>query len=166
MARNSPGTLLAFLLAHVDDEDTGECLIWPFTIHKTTGYGSAKRDGRTIGAHRLMCILANGEPPFPEAEAAHTCGRGKSGCVHPRHLEWTTRAVNHSHKVLHGTDNRGEKHYNTTLTDEQVLKIAADPRPASKVAPEYRTTEKTVYNIRSGVSWSWLTGIQPKRKAA
>lgn len=161
--RNSPGSSVAFLVAHAGDKDSGACLIWPFHRHKRNGYGSAKKDGRTIGAHVLMCELAHGPKPFPEAEVAHSCGRGSDGCVHPKHVRWSTRSDNLKDKVAHGTDNRGTNHYAAYLTQEQVLAISNDRRPARLVAAEFGTTEKTVFNIRSGVSWSWLTGI---RKAA
>lgn len=163
-SRNLPGSGPAFIAAHVADVDLGECLIWPFHRHKKNGYGSAKRDGRTIGAHVLMCIEAHGPAPFLGAEVAHNCGRGHLGCVHPQHVRWSTRGENFADKLHHGTDNRGERHYATDLTAEQVMAILCDKRPAEKVAQDHGTTAHTVYNIRHGISWAWLTGI--KRKAA
>ena len=44
-------------------------------------------------------------------------------CVNPDHLSAETRAINHSHKILDGTYNRGEKNGRSKLTAEQVLEM-------------------------------------------
>ena len=41
-----------------------------------------------------MCFLAHGEPPTPDHVAAHSCGKGRDGCVHPKHLRWATSSEN------------------------------------------------------------------------
>lgn len=91
----------AFLMAHKDDED-GPCVIWPMS-HNDTGYGCFGHLGKKHYAHRFMCELANGPPPTPTHEAAHNCGNGQGGCVHPKHLEWKTASENHMDRRRHGT---------------------------------------------------------------
>jgi len=82
--RRGNGKCLAWLKERVA-YDGEECLIWPFSGNHQ-GYGHLGYFGKVVKAHRLMCILAHGEPPTPEHHAAHSCGRGHLGCVHPGHL--------------------------------------------------------------------------------
>jgi hypothetical protein len=74
--------------------DGDECLMWPYA-KGSRGYGIVCIDGikRIIG--RLLCAECNGPPPTPKHEAAHSCGKGKEGCVTKRHLSWkdTFRAL-------------------------------------------------------------------------
>lgn len=79
---------------HVDYDKDG-CLIYPFGRSPSTGYAALRlEDGSNIGAHRYMCILANGEPPTKKHLALHSCGNGHLGCVHPKHLRWGTYSDN------------------------------------------------------------------------
>jgi hypothetical protein len=57
-------------------------------------------------AHRVMCEIAHGPKPAPGFVAAHTCGKGREGCVNPRHLRWASQKENMADKLLHGTSNR------------------------------------------------------------
>ena len=72
--------------------DGDECLLWPFST--VDGYGNLGIDGRQYYAHRYMCELVNGSPPSPKHHAAHECGNGPGGCVHPKHLNWKTPSEN------------------------------------------------------------------------
>lgn len=95
------GKAIAFLRDNVSYAGT-DCLIWPF-FRKTNGYGVLGYLGRVRLAHRLMCTLVNGEPPTPDHEAAHSCGRGTDGCVHPLHVSWKTGRENVLERREHGT---------------------------------------------------------------
>lgn len=95
--------------------DGDECLIWPFTRGRT-GYGQLTtravramrpelQDARSkqyITASRGMALLVLGDPPGPKRVAAHSCGNGHLGCVHPKHIRWATYTENYSDKALHG----------------------------------------------------------------
>jgi len=96
-------------LAYAGDD----CLEWPFSI-VGGGYGQIWRDGRLQIVSRVVCELVNGPPPAPEYQAAHSCGR--AGCVSPRHLTWKTRTENEADKLVHGTHNRGDRHYSRRAT--------------------------------------------------
>lgn len=95
------GKAAAWLHAHVGHAGTG-CLIWPFAIDDK-GYGMLGHNGGHYKAHRFMCIFVRGEPPSRLHEAAHSCGNGNKGCVHPRHVSWKTGSQNQLDSVLHGT---------------------------------------------------------------
>ena len=77
------------------------CLKWPFGRRKAKGYGSVTFRGVSTAAHRVMCILAHGEPPTSKHAAAHSCGMGHEGCVNPKHLRWATSKENAADAVMH-----------------------------------------------------------------
>lgn len=100
----SPGETYQWLLDHMDYDGDG-CLTWPFATG-TDGRGmlSSHYQG-TPQAHRVMTILTKGPPPSDIHEAAHSCGKGHEGCVHPKHLRWATPLENAADKIIHGTNN-------------------------------------------------------------
>ena len=67
------------------------CLIWPFAT--TAGYG--RLDDKLV--NRLVCEAEHGPPPFPKAEAAHSCD--VRACVARKHLHWATRKENEDDKL-------------------------------------------------------------------
>lgn len=155
----SSGETEAFIRQVVLQETDG-CIIWPYA-HGVYGYANV--DGKRVLAHRAVCILAHGPPPFPKAQAAHyKCGNEL--CMNKRHIRWSTVELNHDDKRRHGTMSRGERHPHTKLTNADVLAIASDKRGPSAIARERDVPLQIVERIRSGETWSWLTGI--KRKAA
>lgn len=79
---------------------TSDCVEWPF-YKLARGYG---RLGDGKSAHRAMCIMAHGAPPFDGAQAAHNCGN--ASCVNPAHLRWATAKENEEDKYRHGTRRR------------------------------------------------------------
>lgn len=112
-----------------------DCLKWPFKTNPA-GYGSLSIAGHSIVASRYMCILINGEPPTPDHEAAHSCGKGHTGCVNPMHLRWATRAENQHDMVLHGTAVIGERNPMAKISDADVERLRElwPTMPRAKVA--------------------------------
>jgi hypothetical protein len=100
------------LVGHEGDE----CVLWPYG-KASTGYGQTRLNGQAVNAHRAMCVLAHGEPPNAEVEAAHRCGN--RSCVNPNHLRWATRSENQMDRVEHGRSNRGGRHGLARLTDAE-----------------------------------------------
>jgi len=89
------------------DHQGEECVTWPFS-RTPQGYGQTFFCAEVMGAHRVMCILKHGEPPTPDHQAAHSCGKGRDGCVNPKHLRWATPKENiadkfgpHGWRLLH-----------------------------------------------------------------
>jgi HNH endonuclease len=68
------------------------CLLWPFGIG-SHGYGAYA----DTTVPRFVCNAVYGPPPFPRAEAAHSCH--VRACVNPRHLRWATRQQNEDDKL-------------------------------------------------------------------
>jgi hypothetical protein len=129
-----------------------ECLPWPYA--KTDrGYGLAVVNGKQKMASHWMCIIAHGEPPFPKAEAAHSCGN--AWCVSPLHVRWATHSENCRDKEKHGTTNRGERCGRSKLTNEQVKEIISLKGKAlgREVAQQYPVGVSAVYKIWRGERW-------------
>lgn len=99
-----------------------DCLIFPFARSKQRGYGQFGLNGEMLYAHRFMCELANGAAPSPLHQAAHSCGKGHTGCVTPKHLSWSTNSGNQLDRRKHGTKSKGRRQ---KVTPQQVKEIRA-----------------------------------------
>lgn len=131
-----------------------ECLIWPYNrIGK--GYASLGR-GRDCYVHRRLCKEVHGPAPTPAHEAAHSCGRGTSGCVTKRHLSWKTPVENEADKRFHGTDSRGERNGAAKLTEADVRAIRAASGTQTSIGERFGVEQTTVSGIKRHASWAWL----------
>lgn len=142
------GKAVAWLRANVDYDGEG-CLIWPFSRDR---YGFLGHEGKHYYAHRFMCELVNGPPPSLKHQAAHSCGRGEQGCVHPKHLSWKTLGGNMLDKSIHGTNwkrVRGRK-----LTHEQIDAIRASAEKPPELAKQFGVSESNIRHIQAGRSWN------------
>lgn len=123
---NSPpskghGNNFKWMLQHVSYQGD-DCLKWPFSIDENYGRGRIGYNGKIYWAHRLMCILAHGNPPTPKHQTAHSCGNGHKRCINPRHLSWKTNSQNQSDRRKHGTQ-KGAKGNRAKLSIEQIAEI-------------------------------------------
>lgn len=135
-----------------------ECLIWPFT-KGGGGYGNIWLNGRNNIVSRLVCIETNGQPPTPEHEAAHSCGKGYLACVTKRHLSWKTPTGNQADRLIHGTHIRGERNCNAKLTEDKVREIRElrGKMLRREIAEMFGVGSTSVRNIFSGKTWEWLS---------
>lgn len=154
--RAANGERRAWIEAHTGHEGEG-CLPWPFPAD-AYGYGQATVDGKTIGAHRYMCLLVNGPPPTPEHDATHSCGKGHERCVHPRHLRWATALENMADKVAHGTQPRGADIWNAKLTEADVRSIRRSSSITSQqaLADMYGVSQSTISHVVHRTRWGWV----------
>jgi len=152
----SRGGPLEWLRAHLGHQGEG-CLFWPFS-HYPSGYAQVRYKGAATKASRVMCMLAHGQPPSPELEAAHSCGKGHLGCVHPQDLRWDTPKGNCADRVEHGTENRGERQWMAKLSREDVLAIRRQAGGISHraLAKQYGVSRMTITNILNRDTWAWL----------
>lgn len=135
-----------------------ECLIWPFR-RNNMGYGQLKRDRKSQLVSRLVCVETHGLPPSIQHHAAHVCGNGHLGCVNPRHLIWKSPAENQADKIIHGTSNRGNKHWAAKLSEDDVRNVRQLVMTHSQayVADMFSVSRPTINAILKGRSWSWLS---------
>jgi len=148
-------TSLDFIMAHTG-HDSDECLIWPFSRFPV-GYGKVGIANKVMAAHRVMCAAAHGAPPTADHQAAHSCGNGYGGCIHPKHLRWATPLENSHDKFIHGTVIAGHRHYASALTPEDVSRArSADLSrwgDLSKLARSIGVSTSTIIRLRAGESY-------------
>lgn len=150
------GVRLAWLKAHVHHKGDA-CLIWPFPGN-ANGYGSLTFEGKGSPASRVMCKLAHGDPPTPKHEAAHNCGRGATGCVHPGHLRWATSKENVADRIKHLAEPRGENCHSARLTRVEVREIRrlASTATHAALAEKFGVTRSNITAIINRKSWAWI----------
>lgn len=141
------------------DVKSDECNIWPFGRGGSgSGYGIIRIGGRQTTAHRASLIIHVGPPPSAKHEAAHDPEKcGSILCVNPSHLRWATKQENESDKIHRGTKTKGVKASTSNLSEADVLNIFRSKESAKDDAARYGVCTETVYRIRSGFTWSWLT---------
>ena len=154
-SKKGAGEAFRFILANVTHEGD-DCLIWPFArIPK--GYGHLSYNGQMWRAHRLMCILANGESPTRDHHAAHTCGNGHGGCINPKHLEWKTPGENNSDRSGHGTGATTWVGPRGKLNPGQVMDIRrAEGITDAAMAQKFGVSEEAVRKARVGQTFRWV----------
>lgn len=141
------------------------CVVWPFSLNGS-GYPTARWDGAPQTVGRIVLTHLVGPPPGPRMEAAHAPGVCHNrACVNPGHLRWATRLENVADTVRDGTSNRGERCATAKLTRPKVLAIYHAKGRPSDVAAEHGVPQSTVRHIKSGYTWSSVTGHRPKRAA-
>jgi hypothetical protein len=157
-ARRDKGRGAEFLRANVAYAGD-DCLTWILKGRDGKGYGQVAYGGKLRLAHRVMCILAHGEPPTPEHHAAHSCGKGHEACVNPRHLSWKTASENQADTVTHGTCKK-KGGTRQKLTDEQVAEIRAwrGIRTQKALGELYCVRPETIGQIQR---YEYRKGTQP-----
>jgi hypothetical protein len=156
--RPANGEAIAFYRDVVLAYDGDDCLIWPFST-SGGGYGNLTlENGRQGNVHLFLCEEIYGPAPSNRHQAAHSCGRGKGGCVAKRHLSWKTIEENHADKIGHGTTNRGERNGQNKLSSDEVLAIRAMEGRARQydIAAEYGVSPTLVSRILARKAWGWL----------
>lgn len=137
--------------------DGPDCLIWPFA-RSANGYGNMYFEGGYTTASRVMCYEAHGSPPSDVFDAAHSCGNGHQGCVHPLHLRWATKTANNLEKTDHGTLRKGGDCNFAVLTIADVRRIrAALPSKGNRSFAEFASDlglgKNAVWKVATGRSW-------------
>lgn len=138
-----------------------DCLTWPFA-RDLTGYAVISYEGRRHVVSRLVCEKVNGPPPpTSKHHAAHSCGRGHEACVAKGHLSWKTPRQNHADKVAHDTHNRGERQWNSKLTETAVAEIRSLQGNMMRrdIAEMFGVSPGAITDIWRGKNWAWLPDI-------
>jgi uncharacterized protein (DUF2249 family) len=131
-------------------EPNSGCWLWTGWTHRQ-GYGCLRVDGKTKLAHRVAYEAAYG--PFPATiDVCHKCD--VTGCINPDHLFLGTHQDNMVDRAKKGKCNFSK------LTQRQIAKIIADPRPSHLVAQDYDVTP-------TAITWQRRKANGPKwRRAA
>ena len=113
--------------------------------------------------HRLVAHSFHG-PGEAGDQAAHLNGvRSDNRAVN---LAWVSCATNHSHKVAHGTHNRGERNSRARLTAEIAVRIIERVRAGdsnTEIAAAMGVPLPAVSDIARGKTWASFSGGGPLR---
>jgi hypothetical protein len=115
---------------------------------------SIGRGNKTTHIHKIVCETFNGPRPFPGAQVCHLDGNRMNNAA--RNLAWGTAKENNSHKVLHGTDGRGERNGQAKLTRDAVRQMRAQRglgRTFKSIADEFGVSAMTAHRAITGGSW-------------
>lgn len=127
------------------------CLIWEASANPN-GYGSYRKDGKLLLAHRVSYELTNG--PIPEGICIlHKCDI--PSCVNPDHLFPGTKKDN-----THDMINKGRAKYvfgeqcpAAKLTRDAVLEIRKREAPAKELAEIYGVSLTSIYSVWNDIYW-------------
>lgn len=172
---NSTNLLSRKVIGHPDYTIRSDGQVWndkqnrPLKwIINTNGYPYVNLNGKVHYLHRLVLVHFVG----PYQKGMHGC-HNDGNPLNPRleNLRWGTPRENAADRVRHGTAPRGEK-CGAKLTEKQVVEIHEIINHGKRddvIAGMFGVSPATIYNIRRGITWSWLTGrdgqsTRPKTK--
>lgn len=154
----------------------GDCWVWTGATGGATWagrYGILQYRGHMCMATHVSLGLFNAVSlPLPAGQqvlhALRAVCVGPS-CVNPDHLRVGSAKENAADRDLDGTSLRGDRNHmrtnpllgskdgNAKLTENQVLEIYNSTESPTTVAKRYGVTYRTVWEIRNGRTWGWLT---------
>ncbi len=145
--RNRPARdLMQRLWEKIAIGDLNECWEWVGGTN-TAGYGHlGTPDGKRHLSHRLVVAAQPGEVVM------HSCDNPP--CCNPLHLERSTHAANMADMVSKGRQQKGESHWNSKLSYEQIEAIRGDLRSSTIIGQEYGLSSGAIRKIRRGARWS------------
>ncbi len=134
------------------------CWEWKQSISEL-GYGKAKFQTKSIGAHRLAYKFAKGEIP-KGLYVCHACDNRK--CINPAHLFLGTQRDNVQDSVRKGRRRYafGDTAGGRKITSAVVIRIkerAKTERTYAKMASDYGISRRQICRIVRGKSWRHIT---------
>lgn len=146
----------------VDRRGPDECWTWqgtkqaPNKIGERYGTFGVSERGKnvTYRAHRLAYILTYGRLD-PDAVIMHTCDNPL--CVNPAHLVAGTQKENAEDMARKGRVAHGSSHYDSRLTESDVLAIFDDKTSTHiELARRFGIHDSNIMKIRRGLRWRRL----------
>lgn len=150
------------------ERQQNDCLLWK--LFSTNGYGIVSVKGCSIYAHRISYMIKMNITEIPSVGVdgvrlfvRHLCNNKL--CFEPSHLELGTQYQNdYDDKISAGTIQRGERHYNSSITEEIARKIKLSKRnkdesgykTQSQRAKDFNVSKDLVKSIDCGKSWANL----------
>lgn len=135
--------------------ESSGCWEWTGSVCKK-GYGRigiGGKKGRPYLAHRVSYETWVG--PIPEGLiVCHRCDNPR--CVNPLHLFLGTHQDNSDDKLSKSRGNRGMKHGNSKLTEDQVRYIREAWRPQKELARKFNVSQSLISQIQNRKIWTHL----------
>lgn len=117
-----------------------------------SGYGYTRFAGRQVYAHRLAWEAAHG--PIPDGLVVRHVVCRNPPCVNVAHLALGTHADNMRDKQRDGTQSRGERANQSSLTEEDVRAIRASAESQRALAKRYNVSQPAISYIRRRKTWT------------
>lgn len=148
-----PGKALEFFQNTVLPYKGDDCLIWPFYTNRK-GYARLRFNGKFATVSRLVCEHVHGPAPTDQHEAAHSCGKGSSGCVSPACVYWATPKENHADRIIHESMTPKRRRWRK-LTEADVRKIREmfGKETNRAIAQKFGVSETHIDRIKAGKVW-------------
>lgn len=155
---NKDGIVVSFkitVLKHKKARRPNGKVVYPTVgLHKNGKFHLRK------AVHKLVAEAFLGPCP-PGLECCHLDGDPKNTNV--ENLKYVSRKENHSHKILHGTAQRGEKHPCAKLSQKDVASIKKEywfdgknAGNARQLAKRFGVSKSTIVNVATGKKWKHL----------
>ena len=127
----------------------GECI--EAKGHRTpTGYVKKQYDGKSMQAHRVAWIKANGAIEKGLC-VCHTCDN--PACINLNHLFLGTQADNMADMVKKGRQVHGERQHNAKLTDDIVRHMRKENMRPTDAARIYGVSKVAASKVMRGITW-------------
>ena len=117
--------------------------------------GNGKR--RSCDLHRLVLLTFCGPPPDSTHVARHLNGNSLDNRI--ENLCWGSVQDNSNDMVAHGRSTKGEKHPNSKLTEELVLKIRKELEEGSSgvfLSKKYGVVKSVISMIKNRKIWNHI----------
>lgn len=131
----------------VDKKGPNDC--WPWTGAKHPfGYGKlwVYLPERVCKPAHHVSLMLHGISIPQGSVVMHKCDN--PSCVNPNHLGFGTQKDNIADKVSKGRQPVGDKHHNTTISDQDVLYIRQSSKTGRALALELGVSPSAISNIR------------------
>lgn len=120
------------------------------------GYGLTHLDGRSQSVHRVMVVLATGQPIPEGLFVLHSCDNPP--CVNPSHLRVGTHQENMDDMVRKGRQRTplGVSHGKSKLNDDIVRRIrvmASGGMTQRAIAAVFGVWQATIRDVLNGRTW-------------
>jgi hypothetical protein len=108
---------------------------------------------------RLVLMAFNGNPT-DEQFCRHLNGNPKDNRI--ENLAWGTHTENMQDRKAHGNYPIGEDHPRSKITNKQAIEIYNSNEGSSYLSKKYGLHESKIWAIRSGKTWTEVTGAKKK----